>query len=198
MLKLTKAEWDTGFPFRPKTSAFCEVLKLLQAEWDTGFPFRPKKFRKQYPANSRKPPKLARFQRGFFRLTIALWAFSPLERNLIRFAHRGKPEFLSLLPRNCIQLAVKKFFARPLARFLRQLRCSAQSRALARSFASRLVSSKSHPLGGKKRQHSQSVKTYQGGMGYRVPISPQDVSKQYPANLQKRPTLRDSKGAKPL
>jgi hypothetical protein len=80
-----------------------------------------------------------------------------------------------LFPRNCIQLAAKKFFARPLARFLRQLRCSAQSRALARSFASRLVSSKLHPIGGKKRQRSQSVKIYQGGMGYRLPISPQKV-----------------------
>ncbi|MBO5752691.1 MAG: hypothetical protein J6S69_03220, partial [Proteobacteria bacterium] len=58
--------------------------------------------------------------------------------------------------------------------------CSAQSRALARSFASRLVSSKSHPNGGKKRQHSRSVKIYQGGMGYRVPISPQKVSKTVP------------------
>jgi hypothetical protein len=43
------------------------------------------------------------------------------------------------------------FFLRDrMARFLRQLRCAAQSRALARSFASRLASSKSHPFCGKK------------------------------------------------
>ena len=94
-----------------------KVLKFTKAEWDTGFPFRPKKFRKQYPANSRKTPKIAGFQRGFFRLTIALWAFSPLERNLIRFAHRGKPEFLSLLPRNCIQLAAKNVSVHKVLKF---------------------------------------------------------------------------------
>ena len=118
---------------RRKNVSVHKVLKFTKAEWDTGFPFRPKKFSNQYPANFRKSPKIAGFQRGFFRLTIALWAFSPLERNLIRFAHRGKPEFLSLLPRNV------------------------------------------HSTGGKKRQHSRSVKTYPSGMGYRVPISPQNV-----------------------
>jgi hypothetical protein len=59
-----------------KNVSIHEVLKLTKAEWDTGFPFRPKKFINQYPANSRKTPKIAGFQRGlspFGFFLLALW-----------------------------------------------------------------------------------------------------------------------------
>ena len=74
----------------------------------------------------------------------------------------------------------KPLFARPLARFLRQLRHFSRSRALARSLLSFLASSKSHPNGGKKQLYSRIVKFTQGGMEYKVPFRPPNVSNQYP------------------
>ena len=136
------------------------MLKLIKAEWDTGFPFRPKT-----SANSTRLTHETAQNCGISEGLIPLWLF----------------------------------FARPLAPFLRQHRHFSRSRALARSLLSFLASSKLHPTGGKKRQHSRSVKTYQGGMGYRVPISPQDVSNQYPANPRKTPHIVGfQRGSAPL
>ena len=90
------------------------------------------------------------------------------------------------------------FFARPLARFLRQLRCSAQSRALARSFASRLVSSKSHPTGGKKRQHSRSVKTYPRRNGIQGShFAPKSSATSIRLTPENRPKLQVPRGSAP-
>jgi hypothetical protein len=47
-----------------KNSCHDEVLSSPKAEWDTGFPFRPQNVSNQYPSNPRKPPNIAGFQRG--------------------------------------------------------------------------------------------------------------------------------------
>ena len=121
-----------------------------------------------------------------------------------RQTHKKRPKIVGskgLSP--LVGSGAKPLFARPLARFLRQLRHFSRSRALARSLLSFLASSKSHPNGGKKRQHSRIVKltpkAHPKRNGIQGPISPQNVSNQDLSNPRKTPKIAGfQRGSAPL